>query len=236
MDEAGFRRFLKQRGKKEHVVDGLVRQVRHFEEYLAHERQTELEAAGAQELQAYVGVCEADEAGSARIRLRGLALYFCFAGKEELASLASELREERIARTRNSFRLSDFRGVNPEDIARLEAIGIANVDQMLAAGRTPADREGLARRTGVAPQAILEYVKLSDLSRLSGLKTVRARLYYDGGFDTLDKIAACDAEDLRGALTAFVEHTGFEGIAPLPREAQSTVAAAHALPRIVAYE
>jgi hypothetical protein len=235
MDEAGFRKSLKQRGKKEHVVDGLVRQVRQFEAYLTRERQKGLETAGAQELQAYVEACEAGEPGSARVRLRGLALYFRFAGNEELASLASGLREERIAGTRKSFPLRDLSGVDPDDIARLEAIGIAHVDQMLTAGHAPADREALARRTGIDPQAILEYVKLSDLSRIAGLKTVRARLFYDGGFDTLDKIAASDPEGLRATLAAFVERTSFEGIAPLPKEAQSTVSAARTLPRLVEY-
>jgi hypothetical protein len=236
VDEAGFRRFLRQRDKKEHVVDGLVRQVQRFEEYLVRERQTGLAAANAQELQAYVDTCEAEEGGSARVRLRGLALYFRFAGNDELASLASELREERIAGTRKSFPLKDLHGVDPDDVARLKAMGIRNIDQMLAAGRTPADREVLARRTGIAPQTILEYVKLADLARIAGVKTARARLYYDGGFDTLDKIAASDPEELRAALAAFIEHTGFEGIAPLPKETQSTVASAQTLPRIVEYE
>jgi hypothetical protein len=236
MDEAGFHRFLRQRGKKEHVVDGLVRQVHHFEAYLASERQRGLEAADAQDIQAYVNACEAGEAGSARVRLRGLALYFRFTGDDQLASLASGLREERIAAARKSFALKDFRSVDQDDIARLEAIGIRNADQLLAAGGTPADREALAGRTGIASHEILEYVKLSDLSRIGGLKTVRARLYYDGGFDTLDKIAAADPEEMRVALAAFVERSGFDGIAPLPKEAASTVAAARRLPRIVEYE
>jgi hypothetical protein len=194
-----------------------------------------LEAAAAQDIQAYVDACEAAEVGSSRLRLRGLALYFRFSGNGELASLASEMREQGIATTRRSFLLRGFRGIDPDDVARLEAAGISNVDQMLGAGRTPAGREALARRTGIAPQAILEFVRLSDLSRLGGLKAVRARLYYDGAFDTLDKIAAADPEDLRSALAAFIERTGFEGVAPLPKEAQSTVAAARALPRLVEY-
>jgi hypothetical protein len=37
---------------------------------------------------------------------------------------------------------------------------------MLTAGKTPEARQELAEQTGVSPQAILELVKLSDLSRL----------------------------------------------------------------------
>jgi hypothetical protein len=36
-------------------------------------------------------------------------------------------------------------------------------------------------------------------------------------------------------LIGFVEKTGFEGIAPLPKEAEFTIAEAKKLPRIVEY-
>ena len=235
MDEPGFRRFLKQRGKKEHVVGGLVRQVRGFEEYLAGEQLGGLEAVGAPDLDAYVDACETAEAGTTRERLRGLALYFSFVGRPEMASLASGMREQRISAKRKAFLLRDFRGASPDAIAKLEVAGITNADQMLAAGRTASDRESLARRADIAPQLLVEFVKLSDLSRIGGVKAVRARLYLDGGFDTLDKIAAVDPEAMRLALAAFVERTGFDGIPPLPKEARNTVAAARALPRLVEY-
>lgn len=232
MDEARFRRFLKQRGKEERVVDGLVRQVLRLDAFLVAERGAELETASAPDVQAYAAACEA-EAGSSRVLMRGPALYYQFCGNAVLAGLASAIREQCIAAARKPFRLKDMRGVDPDDLARLRSLGIADADQMLTAGRTPADREALARQTGVAPQAILEYVKLSDLSRVGGLKTVRARLYHDGGFDTLDKIATADPEEMRAALAAYVERTGFDGIPPLPKEARHTVAAAQTLPRLV---
>lgn len=58
-------------------------------------------------------------------------------------------------------------------------------------------------------ERILEYLKLSDLSRLGGLKGVRARLYYDSGVDTLDKLSSWDPEELRPMLIDFVRRTGF---------------------------
>ena len=38
MDEKGFRQFLRKSGKNEHVVEGLVDQVRAFEVYLVGDR------------------------------------------------------------------------------------------------------------------------------------------------------------------------------------------------------
>lgn len=107
--------------------------------------------------------------------------------------------------------------------------------QMLDAGRTPVDREVLAARTGVPVEAILELVRLSDLPRTPGIKGIRSRLYHDAGVDTIGKLAEWDPEELRAMLVAFVEDTGFEGIAPLPKEVASSVATAKRLPRIVEY-
>ena len=76
---------------------------------------------------------------------------------------------------------------------RLGVAGIKNVEQMLAAGRTPGARQELADRTGVPLDDVVEFVKLSNLSRLGGVKAVRARLYYDAGVDTLEKMAQLQA-------------------------------------------
>jgi hypothetical protein len=106
---------------------------------------------------------------------------------------------------------------------------------MLDAGKTGKDRKRLAQETRIPVEGVLELVKLSDLARLPGLKAVRARLYYDAGLDTLDKIAAYDPEEMRKMLAEFVVRTGFKGIPPLPKEASSTVSLAKHLPRIVEY-
>lgn len=134
---------------------------------------------------------------------------------------------------RNPFKLNEFRGVDPSAAAALAARGIKNADQMLAAGRTRELRERLARETGVPVDTLLELVKLSDLARLPGVKGIRARLYYDAGVDTVEKLAGWEPEALRVMLAQYVEQSGFEGIPPLPKEVSSTVANARRLPKIL---
>ena len=82
---------------------------------------------------------------------------------------------------RNPFKLQEFRGINPEIVEKLKAFQIRTADQMLTAGKTKESRSELAQKTGVAESDLLELVKLSDLSRLPGVKGIRARLYYDAG-------------------------------------------------------
>jgi hypothetical protein len=136
---------------------------------------------------------------------------------------------------RNPFLLRGFRGVNPEVIAKLEAVGIKNAGQMLAAGQTARKRTALAEGAGVPVEAVLELVRLSDLARLPGVKGIRARLYYAAGVDSVEKMARWEPEALRLMVAEYVERTGFDGIAPLPKEVSSTIANARQLPRVVEY-
>ncbi|MFZ2097676.1 MAG: DUF4332 domain-containing protein [Anaerolineales bacterium] len=137
------------------------------------------------------------------------------------------------AKRRNPFKLRDFRGVDHEVIAKLAAVGIKNAEQMLTAGRTRESRTTLAKQVGIPLEALLELVKLSDLSRLPGVKGIRARLYYAAGVDTVEKLAAWEPEALLAETSDFVQKTGFEGIAPLPKEVSSTIANARKLPKLV---
>jgi hypothetical protein len=232
MDEKGFRQFLKKFGKKGHVVEGLISQVQAFEAYLAGKQQIGVEDANEQDLQDYVKTLPQ---GEVKVRIRGLALYYGFVGNIPLARLASDIREQETAKTRQAFKLREFRGVSLEEVAKLEAIGIVTVEHMLVAGKTPEARQRLAEQTGISVQTILELVKLSDLSRLGAVKSVRARLYYDAGLDTPDKFTQWEPEALLQILIEFVKRTGFDGIAPLPKELRSTIAKARQLPEAVQY-
>ena len=231
MDETTFRQSLKKAGKQPHVIEELVHQAHLFEAYL-NQRGHALDTASPQDIHDYVSTLNDREAKNC---LRGVALYFRSIGNQELARLATGLREQRIATTRQAIRLREFRGIAPDDLSRLDEAGIVTAEHMLAAGKTPQLRRELAARTGVSPQLILELVKLSDLSRIFGVKATRARLYYDAGLDTPYKLAQWQPEALRQMLIDFVQRTGFDGIAPLPKEVAFTIAAARELPQAVEY-
>lgn len=133
----------------------------------------------------------------------------------------------------NPFKLRDFVGVNPDQIAKLTEAGVKTTSQMLSAGHTAEGRATLASRTGISEDVILELVKLSDLARLPGVKGIRARLYYDAGVDTVEKLAGYDPQTLLSLTAEFVRTTGFDGIAPLPKEVISTIDNARRLPKLI---
>jgi len=131
--------------------------------------------------------------------------------------------------------LKDFLGVNHQHTQTLRKEGVFTSEHMLKVGRTEEGREKLAEKTGVPPSAILELAKLADLSRIPGLARKRARLYYDAGLDTMDKIAKWDPEKMQQMFAEFVERTKFDGTPPTPFEAAFTVKLAKHLPRIMEY-
>jgi hypothetical protein len=131
------------------------------------------------------------------------------------------------------FKLRDFVGIDLEYISKLEAVRIKYTGQILSAGKTPQSRADLSARVGIPEEAVLELVKLSDLARLPGVKGIRARLYYAAGVDTVEKLASFEPQALLDLTAEFVQKSGFEGIAPLPKEVSSTISNARLLPTVV---
>jgi hypothetical protein len=230
-----FVKFLCRGGRTDAVAAKAARLVALFERFL-RERGSGLDEAVPPDLEAWVASIESAPGASAKTHLWAVIYYYQFTGHAAMLQAASAMREERVSKGRSAFPLRSFRGVSAYDVARLQAIGVRTADTMIEAGRTPALRQALVERTGIPPAAILELVKLSDISRLGCIKAVRARLYYDAGLDTPDEFARWDPAELRIFLVEWCRGTGFQGIAPLPKEIANAVERAREVPRLVEYE
>ena len=231
MNKPNFRTFLKRKRRKATAIEQIVNFVTEFESYSqSHYPGRSIDQTTPESLESDISWIESEPGASASKPLWALRYYFDFIENDELGDLAGDMRAERVKR--RSFQIKNFRGVNQEYISKLDALYIENVDQMLDAGRKPKLRQALAEETGLPLDAILEFVTLSDLERLKAVRGVRARLYYDAGL-TPEKIATWEPEDLHAMLAEFVERTGFDGIAPLPREVQHLVNDARLLPKLV---
>ncbi|MFX1318174.1 MAG: DUF4332 domain-containing protein [Promethearchaeota archaeon] len=236
MDETAFRQFLKRGGRKPHVVDSIIHIVRSYEAYLRkYANGKTIDEATLEDITTYVTWFEEDQGTSTKRQLWAIRYYYRFTANREMANRVAEFREVRTRRTRKEFQLRDFRGINLEHVTKLEAAGICDVEQMRTRGATPSQRTELAKMLDIPEETILELVKLSDLARLPGVKGIRARLYYEAGVDTLEKMAQWDPEALRHMLIEFVEKRGFNGIAPLPKEAANSVKVAGELPKLIEF-
>ncbi len=229
-----FAKFLKKKGKKEHVVRGLVEYVTEFEKYLKG-KHVDIDSASVDILKNYINEVQTDPSANIKNRIRAIGLYYRFAGNPELADFASKTREQKISKAKTGMALKDFIGLDPKYVLALAESGIKNTEQMLERGASPSQRKELSKESNIPFKVITEIVKLSDLSRLRGVKGIRARLYYDAGIDTLEKMAISDPEKLRKKIEDFVKKTKFDGIAPLPKEVVSTIEQAKKLKKVVQY-
>lgn len=133
------------------------------------------------------------------------------------------------------FRLKDFMNVNKEYTKLLAKIRIKTPSQLLEKGRTKKDRAKIAKESGVPEEYVLELVKLSNLARVPGHMKKRARLYFESGLDTFDKIAAQDPEEMVQYLKKSIEKSGFKGSPPTPKDATSSIENSKRIPRIIEF-
>jgi hypothetical protein len=230
MDEEGFRAFMKKKRKTPNTIESCVKTTKEFEIYLEGVGKS-LEEATPVDLESFAS--EGLEKKRVPRSMWSLSYYFLFVKNDALLKIAQQLRGERIKVRRKSFKLKDFRGVRPEHAAALESVDVKDVEKMLEVGRTPPMRKELAEKTGLDIKVIEEFVKLSDLARFPGVKGIRARLYHDAGFDRVAKFRTTTPEELLRITREFVVETEFDGIAPLPKEASSTIEIAKKLPDVV---
>jgi predicted flap endonuclease-1-like 5' DNA nuclease len=234
MDKEGFGLYLEKGGASPSAVNRCMIFVSEFENFLQDSRNgTQIEDVQADDLIEFVMMLDSVSKTKTKGYLWAIRYYYDYISNKQIRDLVSILREERIKR--KPYSLKDFIGVDPIYINKLSENGIRNIDQMLEAGATLNDRKGIAGSTNIPYPAILEFVKLSDLARIPGVKRIRARLYYDAGVDTVEKIAALEPEELRAKIVEYVAESGFDGIPTLPAEAKYTVDKARKLPKIVEY-
>ena len=232
MDEDEFRKFLKSKGKKYDVVERNVQTVKAFIEYLTKERNNSIVKVTKDDIDTYVEKLE-NEKQSAKGHLYVLMNYFRSIDNKELLKHTSSLREARTKKSRRAFSIKDFMNIDQEYVKKLATIGIKDVNQMLDAGKTKAQRKELSKQLGIPESAILELVKLSDLTLMGYIKTKLSRLYYDSGLDSPLKVAKFEPEELHKFFTKFVTESGWDGMVPNPKDLIGNVASARKLKKVV---
>jgi hypothetical protein len=230
MDEQGFVTFMKKKGKTPNTIESCIENAREFVAYLEQHGKS-IDRVSVDDLEAFA--TEYLDKKTASKYMWSLGYFFLFLENKELLRALESIRRQQIKVKKQPFKLKDFRGVKPEHASALASAQVKDVVTMLKAGRTPNSRAELAKKTKLDIKVIEELVKLSDIARIPGLKGIRARLYYDAGFDQLRKLRGVTPEELLRITREFVEKTGFDGIAPLPKEAKSTIETAKKLSDLV---
>jgi len=233
MNEEDFRKHLKKKGKKEDVIDRNVTGVNNFADFLKDTHSRKLVDVKTTDIDSYVETIEKNKKSSAKGSLYVLMNYFRFIENEELLAYTAKLREERTKKSRRIFPLKEFYNVNQEYIKKLASVGIKNVEQMLEAGKTIKQRKELAEQLEMTEENILEFVELSDITRIGYVKSKLAKLYHSAGIDTPTKIAKFTAEELYKYFEEYVNKSNWDCMIPNPSDLESNIKSAKKLKEIV---
>ncbi|MHA2178009.1 MAG: DUF4332 domain-containing protein [Candidatus Thorarchaeota archaeon] len=200
MDEEEFRKFLKKQRRSDGTIQTCIAFTLKFEQYLEkHRKKKTIEIAQIADLEAFIEWGK-KEIGSMNSYLWALGRYFEYSEQVGLRKRANQMRQAEIAKKRGKGKkllLRKIRGVQEEDVKKLESEGVSDTKAMLTSGRTHELRVNLSKRIGVSLKKIVEFVKLADLTRIVDIKGTRVRLLYGTGVDTVEKVASQEPENLR---------------------------------------
>ena len=118
------------------------------------------------------------------------------------------LRREVNSYQPKPIRLTDFPDIDSQNTQQLGQLGIKNTKQLFPFVRSPIEREELAERSQIDSEAVLELTKLTDVARVKWVGPKFARLLVESEFDTVEKIAYSDYQELYAALGKINESTG----------------------------
>jgi hypothetical protein len=93
-------------------------------------------------------------------------------------------------------KIKEFYGISSQIITQLEKIGIKDTVGLFDKVIAPKSRKELAIKTAITDNEILELTKLTDLSRIRWVGAMFARVLYESGFDTVEKVSKANYEDL----------------------------------------
>lgn len=128
-------------------------------------------------------------------------------------------------------RLSEIQSVSAEYMGKLFSDGIKrSKDYLLLCMRHPA--EEISHRYGVDEGEAVRLFCICDLMRLPGVKELRASLYLDCGFCSLQEISAQGQEAMRARIAEYIADHHIEKSVPFAKELETQIAAAKVLPHL----
>lgn len=132
-------------------------------------------------------------------------------------------------------KLAEVEGIGPAFAAKLEAAGVTSQEDMLAKGKTPKERKGLAEKAGVTEKQLLNWLNRADLARVKGIGGQYADLLEAAGVDTVPELAQRKPESLHAKMTEVNEAKKLVRKLPTSADVEAWVKAAKELPRALEY-
>lgn len=126
-------------------------------------------------------------------------------------------------------------GIGSANARRLQEQNIRTTEALLKSGATPGGRRKLAAATGLAEDAILEWVNRADLMRVKGVGEEYSDLLEVAGVDTVKELRRRNPENLHKAMLAANAEKNLVRRPPALSEVERWIEHAKALEPAVSY-
>lgn len=107
------------------------------------------------------------------------------------------------------FPLSDFPGIPFEYTELLKSRGIRNTKDLFEKVQTEEQQAELSQDTGIPEYRLKELSSLCDLSRITGVGAVFARVVYEAGIRSTREFAGTDSSSLLNSCQKVIEKHGY---------------------------
>jgi predicted flap endonuclease-1-like 5' DNA nuclease len=132
-------------------------------------------------------------------------------------------------------KLTEIEGIGPVNAEKLQAAGIASIEKLLEAGRTPKQRTDLAEKSGISGKLLLAWINRADLMRIKGVGEEYSDLLEHAGVDTVPELAQRSAANLFEKLQAVNLEKKLVRAMPTLSQVMDWVEQAKKLPRAINY-
>ena len=106
-------------------------------------------------------------------------------------------------------KISEFIGISPETVAKLENIGIKDTVKLFDHVLTSESRKNLAAETTISEAEMLKLTQLTDLSRIKWVGATFARMLLDVGIDSAEKASKADYVELHQKIMEINKEKNF---------------------------
>ncbi len=132
-------------------------------------------------------------------------------------------------------KIEDVEGIGAAYGAKLQAVGVKSVEDLLNMGCSPSGRKHLEEKTGIRHDLILKWVNHADLYRLKGVGSEYAELLEAAGVDTVAELAQRKPENLVKAMEDKNTEKKLVRKLPTLKQVEDWVEEAKKLPRVITY-
>jgi predicted flap endonuclease-1-like 5' DNA nuclease len=134
-----------------------------------------------------------------------------------------------------SYKIVDIEGVGEVYAQKLEAAGIAKVEDLLEKCAAPKGRKELAEQTGISEKLILRWTNHADLFRINGVGPQFAELLEAAGVDTVKEFRHRVAENLVPKMEEVNNQKNLVNRVPSVKEVQKMIDQAKEMEPRVSY-